>query len=355
MDTIVTLDLAGPEHTQQPPGDFLVRRLTTPVSPIKVPSTLLQVNFRTFNGAYVFFLDDDIAVKLHTQRYIPDVELPSERMLVDLSVANFVGRGMERELFERLRSDPHPNLVYELDVGHAEIAFFERLAPLTDVWGEAGKPRRYRWARELVSAFEHLEHMGRIPTGVRVEALGVDRTGRLKLVGFGASPRRPPPEDGAELNLVEGETAAVHPIPPSEMYRYDVQRAHQRLACCLHYVLSGVNPDADPSPASWDDRKIIVNREEHTTAPEAAVVADILQRAWNLKTGMDTLAMVAEKTRRALDAVHVEEEEIRPPLAEEHYRSLQPKCREWLAAQEPDTRWMGSVEDYEAACEAAGY
>jgi len=262
---------------------------------------------------------------------------------------------MERELFDRLRSDPHPNLASELGVGHAEIAFFERPAALTDVWGVAGKARRYRWALELVSAVAHLEHMGHTPTAVRVKDLGVDRTGRLKLVGFGISPRRPSPEAGAELNLVGGETTAAHPILLGDMYRYHLQQAHQRLACCLHYVLSGIDPDADPLPASWRDPRVMVNVEVHLPAPEAAPIADILQRAWELKTGTDTLATVAEKVSRALDAVGVEKEEVEPPLAEEYYRSLQPKCRRWLAAQELDPRWIRSLEDYEAACEAAGF
>jgi hypothetical protein len=51
-------------------------------------------------------------------------------------------------------------------------------------------PRRRRSAMELVSAFAHLENMGLAPR-ILVEDLGTDPTGRLKLVGFGSSPRKP--------------------------------------------------------------------------------------------------------------------------------------------------------------------
>jgi hypothetical protein len=186
------------EHAQTLRKDqlFFIPRLHVPVFPIKVNADLPQ-HLQDFSRSAVFFLDDNIVLKMQTQNRVDGVDLPSERLLLELSWGNFVARDLERDIFTSLKNTPHPNLVRELEVGEPYVAFFERLSPLTIVWGGADMPRRHRWALELVSAFAHLGNMGLVPQ-IRVQDLGTDPTGRLKLVGFGSSPRTPAAEKIAQ-------------------------------------------------------------------------------------------------------------------------------------------------------------
>jgi hypothetical protein len=142
-------------------------------------------------------------------------------LLFDLSLGSFVFRDRERDIFTSLKNTPHPNLVRELRVGEPHVAFFERLSPLTTVWGDAEMPRRRRWAIELVSAFAHLEKMGLAPR-IHVEDLGTDPTGRLKLVGFGSSPHKPSAHKIAQYEA-DANKLGNH---PSENWQKDMEQAH---------------------------------------------------------------------------------------------------------------------------------
>lgn len=195
----------------------------------------------------MFFLDNDIVLKMQNQNRVTDVDLLSERVLLDLSLGSFVSRGLERDIFTKLKSTPHPNLVRELDIGEPYVAFFERLSPLSTVLGDYNMPRRSRWVMELVSAFAHLGNMGLAPQ-IRVRDLGTDQTGRLKLVGFGSSPRAPSDE---EITQYEADANKVG-IHPNEVYQRVMQQASQRLACCLHYILSEINPDEESYAINYD-------------------------------------------------------------------------------------------------------
>jgi hypothetical protein len=68
-----------------------------------------------------------------------------------------------------------------------------------------------------------------------------DPTGPLKLVGFGSSPRTPSAEKIAQHEADANKAGNQ----PSEDYQRVTQQAHQRLACCLHYILSGIHPDQE--------------------------------------------------------------------------------------------------------------
>jgi hypothetical protein len=175
-------------------------------------------------------LDDNIILKVQTQDLIADIDLPSERLLLDLSLGSFVFRDRERDIFTSLKNTPHPNLVRELEVGEPHVAFFERLSSLSTVWGDAEMPRRRRWAIELVSAFEHLENMGLAPR-ICVEDLCTDPTNRLKLVGFGSSPHKPSAHKITQYEADANKWGNHH----SENWQKYMEQAHQGLACCLHY------------------------------------------------------------------------------------------------------------------------
>jgi hypothetical protein len=354
MDTLEVF-----EHAQTLRKDqvtFCITRLHVPVFPIKVNADLprLPQHFQPISRSAVFFLEDNIVLKIQTQDLIADVDLPSEQLLLDLSLGNFVFRDRERDIYTSLKNTPHPNLVRELDVGEPYVAFFERLSLLTAVWGDADMPRRRRWAMELVSAFAHLENMGLAPR-IRVEDLGTDPTGRLKLVGFGSSPRKP-----SAHKIVQYEADAnKRGIHPSEGWQREMETAHQRLACCLHYILSGIDPDQEaravfrtPNCKSFREK---VRRGAYPIAPAASILQDILQEAWMLRAATKTFPEIAKKTRLAFENVEVEQEEdIAARLPEDHYRSLEARCREWVKTQERDSRWMG-LQEYEAACQQRGF
>jgi hypothetical protein len=322
------------EHAQTLRKDqlsFCITRLHVPVLPIRVNADLPQ-HFKQLSRSAVFFLDDSIALKMQTQDLIADVDLPSEQLLLDLSLGNFVFRDRERDIFTSLKNTPHPNLVRELEVGEPYVAFFERLSLLTTVWGDADMPRRRRWAVELVSAFAHLENMGLAPR-IRVEDLGTNPTGRLKLVGFGSSPRKPSAHKIAQYEA-DANKRGNH---PGESWQKDMETAYQRLACCLHYILSGIDPDQEaravfrsPNCKSFREK---VRRGAYPIAPAASILQDVLQEAWMLKAATKPFSEIVKKTRLAFENVEVEQEEdLAARLPENHYRSLEEKCREWMRA-----------------------
>ncbi|RWA06089.1 hypothetical protein EKO27_g9015 [Xylaria grammica] len=144
------------------------------------------------------------------------------------------------------------------------------------VWNSASFPRRGRWAIKLASAFTSLETLGFIPTKACVRGPVIDRTGRLKLVGFSVSPSPP----SAEQITRYGDGFGVH---PTEILRRDMQGAYQRLASCLHYIPSGTDLDeeASGSSASHDltaSRKTVLGGG-YPIAAGLRPIADILQAA----------------------------------------------------------------------------
>lgn len=137
-------------------------------------------------------------------------------------------------------------------------------------------------------------------------------------------------------------------------------RAHQRLASCLHYILSGVDPDEQAREMShayhsekerrqWRER---VRRGEYPVAVGAEPIADILQDAWILKTQENgearSFAEVERKVRGALSVLEVEDEIASQPSDGNEYEPLEERCRAWLVAQEREPRWM-AVAEYEDA------
>jgi hypothetical protein len=110
------------EHAQTLRKDqlFFIPRLHVPVFPIKVNADLPQ-HLQDFSRSAVFFLDDNIVLKMQTQNRVDGVDLPSERLLLELSWGNFVARDLERDIFTSLKNTPHPNLVRELEVGEPYV------------------------------------------------------------------------------------------------------------------------------------------------------------------------------------------------------------------------------------------
>ncbi len=318
--------------------------LKEPIFRFKVDRDL-PCNWQHFGRASIFFLDDDIVIKLQRQHPVAQLVLPADDILIMFSLTGFSTSDLANETLARLKGSPCPNLVVEFDIGVEGLSFSERLTPVTAVWAAAIKDRRRRWAVEMASAFAHLESLGLVPSHIAVQDLGIDQTGRLKLIGFANCPRRPSTEDDRhELDI----------------YRRDVDRAHQRIACCLYYFLSGIDTDKEvASTTSADDLRTLretVRRGEYPLDPEASAVSEIIHAAWMKRSGTTTtFAQTAEAVKGALDGLGMEQEwELPPVLTKAYYQSLEKRCREWASAQVLDPNWLGRAE-YEVECEKIGY
>ncbi|KAK4151893.1 putative kinase [Chaetomidium leptoderma] len=322
--------------------------LKEPIFRIKVDPDL-PCNWQHFGRASIFFLDDDIVLKLQRQHPVAQLDLPSDDILLLLSLTGFSTSDLANETLARLKDSPCPNLAVEFDMGREGLSFSERLTPVTAVWAAATKNRRRRWAVEMTSAFAHLESLGLVPSHIAVQDLGIDRTGRLKLISFANCPRRP-------SNTTEDDEQEL------DRYRRDMDRAHQRLACCLYYLLSGIDTDngvVASMTSSADDLRTLretVRRGEYQLDPEASAVSEIIQAAWMKRSGTTTtFAQTAKAVRGVLDGLGMEQEsELPPVLTEAYYQSLDARCREWANAQVLDPDWMGRAE-YEVECEKVGY
>lgn len=236
------------------------------------------------------------------------------------------------------------------------LFFSEHLTPLAAVWAAATKGRRRRWAVELASAFAHLQMLGLMPLKTHARDIGVDRTGRLKLVGYETSPRR------LSNNVDGGELWDGRGLHPTAGHQLAVELAHQSLACCLYYVMSGVDMDSQLSLAAAKSReksrekfRQIFLRGDYPLDPDASVVVDIIRGAWEKRLGDAPFTWVAEAVRAALEGLGIEQEsELPPVLTESHYDSLRAKCREWADAQVLDPKWMGRAGS-KAECEKVDY
>ncbi|KAI1291340.1 hypothetical protein F5Y03DRAFT_403314 [Xylaria venustula] len=326
------------------------------IPPIVLPLKINESNIlhqRDLFKSTVLFLDDDIVVKMYNQFRVVDVELPSSRLYLELCRGGFIAQEVEQDLFKRIKHDGCSHLVHKIDVEEPTCAFFERLQPVSSLWDDASLPRRRRWAVELTSAFAAIEELGRIPEDIHVRDLGIDRTGRLRLVGFGASPSPPSSE---EIERFEADGFRFH---PADIFGKHMQTAHQRLASCLHYLLSGVDPDKEASGFT-NLQDLTRFREKvrsggYAVQPDASPITDILQAAWMLKTGTETFASIAEKVSSALNQLEIESNEALPPhISDQHYLNLGNRCLEWLSTQEKNPEWMERSK-YKSACEDAGF
>lgn len=181
-------------------------------------------------------------------------------------------------------------------------------------------------------------------------------------MGFGASPRRSYP--AVEEFEETGTGYHQEPIPSAEAVRQNIGSAHQRHASCLHYILTGVDPDeqaqqlgharySQTDRIQWREK---VRRGEYAIAPGAEPIADILQDAWTLRTTISDEAMsfseVERKIRDALGPVDDDDDRVLKSVNNDDLEVIEERCHAWLGAQEREPKWLGSREYEEAVREA---
>ncbi|ROV94991.1 hypothetical protein VMCG_08294 [Cytospora schulzeri] len=147
-------------------------------------------------------------------------------------------------------------------------------------------------------------------------------------------------------NLEHEETAADYhhePLNSVEVAQQDIGSAHQRLASCLHYILTGVDPDeqaremghrhhSQTERVQWREK---VRRGEYAIAPGAEPIADILQGAWALRTKTSNEATSsAEVERKVRDSLGpIEDDGGLQPVNNVDYELLEERRRVWLEVQ----------------------
>lgn len=358
--TMNKLEASGALHGQpetsmefgQPPD-----LVGTEVLPFRLSPDELPFHRESLNRSLVDFVDQELVVKIQKQYSVPpsSIGTGNDLFLLNLGLGNFEAMVLERQTFKDLQNLPHINLVTGVMLEDVDnVLLFEHVKPLRSEWAAADIPRRYRWAIELASAVSHLEAVGIVPVKTCVDDIGVDSTGRLKLMGFGTSPRCCP---RVGLQQKSGKQ-----VPRRQKINYDdMKTAYQRLAACLHYILTGIDLDEQAQKTDDDENTQIQGLEfretvwygEFPISPEASPISSILKDSWAPGAGAQTLEAVEEKVRRALGSTaEVIDNSKRLSEVAEVRAEIERKGREWLATVIPEPRWLDHSQ-YEEKFEQA--
>lgn len=128
-----------------------------------------------------------------------------------------------------------------------------------------------------------------------------------------------------------------------------MKTAYRRLAACLHYILSGIDPDEQAGETNDAENERLefletVRYGEFPISPEVSPISSILQGSWAPGAGAQTLEAVEYQVRRALasTAEVIDNSERRSQLGELH-ALIERKGREWLASVRPEPRWLNHL------------
>lgn len=314
----------------------------TETLPFRLSPDELSSHREGLNRSLIGFIDQDLVVKIQKQYSVPpsSIGTGNDLFLLNLGLGNFEAMVLERQAFKDLQQFPHTNLITDVMLEDVDnVLFFEHVKPLRTEWATADTPRRHRWAIELASAVSHLEAVGIVPVKTCVDDIGIDSAGRLKLMGFGTSPRC--------SSRVELQKSGKHgnQLPRRQKIKEDdLKMAYQRLAACLHYILSGIDPD-EQAQKTHEKQKLEFRETvwygEFPISPEAFPISSILEGSWAPGTGAQTLEAVEETVRRALasTAEVIDNSELLSEVAEVR-AEIERKGREWLAVVTPEPRWL---------------
>lgn len=331
----------------------------TEILPFQLSPDKLPFHREGLNRSLVGFINKDLVVKIQKQYSVPpsSIGTGNDLFLLNLGLGNFEAMGTERQVFKDLQNLPHINLIAGVVLEDVDnVLFFEHVKPIRTEWAAADTPRRHRWAIELASAVAHLEAAGIVPVKTCVDDIGIDSAGRLKLMGFGTSPRR--------LSRVQREKSGKYTnrlLRRQEINQEDMKTAYQRLSACLHYIVSGIDPDEQAQKTDNDKNSPEQRLGFHGTvcygqfpiSPEADPISSILQNSWASGAGAQTLEALEEKVRGALasTAEVIENSERLSEIAEVRL-AIERRGREWLAVVTPEPRWLDHSQ-YEEKFEQA--
>ncbi|KAK3312906.1 hypothetical protein B0H66DRAFT_644051 [Apodospora peruviana] len=275
-----------------------------PLKPVILPIIIdesLEEQWPPPSRSAIYFLGDDIAIKLSTQHLIPDIAVDQpEKLLLILFQANFVSQAMEKETFDLIdesRSPHCPNL------------------PLGNTLGSVAEQERVLWACEFVSA----SSLAR--SKLETYAWTVTPAGSsLSALVHGLADLLPRPRPATETKW-----ASIRWRNSAEIARADINAS---LHAC---ITSSPESTLTNRRARWQSRDlaqlgISARKGEYPVHPGAAAIGDILRDAWALKTGAASFSDVAERVKAKLGC----EQDLTQQSSRSDYESLKARCKQWI-------------------------
>jgi hypothetical protein len=277
----------------------------------------------------VYSLGSDITIKLPFQYVIPDDLDDDAIFYINHGIRSFIAIERELAVYDAVADRRYSGIARRLKVDSSACLFLEGLQPLEQMWANADKAMRYRWASELLDGISLLEELGFTQGDIAIRNLAVDLSNHLKLFGFGFATTK-----------------------HNYNYAADVERDHFGLATCLHYILTGVDPFANVYSAR-EIRQIENQLREGrgTIGADAEILTEIIQAGWTGQAASTKFSQVKARVEEIIGAADLKSV---PETSEQYCQHLETICAEWLKRATPDQRWM-NPRDYCAACIAKGF
>ncbi|KAH6711560.1 hypothetical protein BKA61DRAFT_611192 [Leptodontidium sp. MPI-SDFR-AT-0119] len=144
-----------------------------------------------------------------------------------LSLRSFALLQRERQFYDLLADNPHPNIAQRFPSECVDGIFLEHLNPIEEFWTSSTKDTRMMWTQQLLSALAWIEKLGYTHGDISIRNIGVDHNYQLKLFDFGFITHR-----------------------NDEDFDEQVLDDHFNLASCIHFLASGINPLAQAESAA---------------------------------------------------------------------------------------------------------
>jgi hypothetical protein len=174
-----------------------------------------------------------------------------------LSLRSFAIFKKERQFYDLLAENPHPNIVRRFQSEREDDIILEYLNLVAEAWGTSTKITRERWIKQLLDALLWIEKLGYLHGDISIRNIGVDHENQLKLFDFGS---------------------IVH---YDEDFDEQVLEDHSSLATCIHFLASGVDPLAEAHNVA-DLYRIRQDLKQGTAVVQEAArdLQEVIQAGW---------------------------------------------------------------------------
>lgn len=277
----------------------------------------------------VYKLSDKTVIKLPFQYPVKALQYSEEAEdQIEMSLRSMTLFEKEKRFYDLLAENPHSNLATRIPTnpqahGSPTHGFIlEYFNPLLRVWSEHSENTYLVWIQQLLSALERLEELGYTHGDLKTDNLGIDEHHNLRLFDFGS---------------------IIH--CQEEGYKEQVMEDHFKLATCIHFLASGIDPFANVR--SYAEVKQITNdlkRGEGVVDSTASVFEETIQAGWTGATASN-FSQLRQSVASAMSSSDWDQEDVKPEVATAHYD---------VSALEKQPSWLDKQE-YCAAWKAIGY
>ncbi|KAE9983195.1 hypothetical protein BLS_004824 [Venturia inaequalis] len=272
----------------------------------------------------VYRLSDKTVIKLPFQypvKALKDLEEAEDQ--IEMSLRSMTLFEKEKKFYDLLAESPHSNLATRIPTNpqthdsptHGII--LEYLHPLLRVWSEHSEETHFVWIQQLLSALERLEELGYTHGDLKADNLGIDKHHNLRLFDFGS---------------------IIH--YREEGFKEQVVEDHFKLATCIHFLASGIDPFANVN--SYAEVKQITNslrRGEGVVHSAASFFEETIQAGWTGATASN-FSQLRESVASIIGSSDFDQEYVRPEVAIAYYDvSALEKQLSWLDKQEYCAAW----------------